>query len=321
MIHDSIVDAVGNTPVVRLERLFGGTGVEVLAKLDFLNPFGSTKDRVAKHVIEQALRHGLVRPGGQIVESSSGNFGIALASIAPRYGISVRCVVDPNICLPNLQIMRGLGAEVEMVSEPDGEGGYLGTRLRRVGEIVAENPEVWWVNQYANEMCWQTHAEGTAAELLDQIADPADLLLAAVSTTATLLGTTRGLRTRWPDLRVVAVDAHGSVVFGGHGSTRRLPGLGSSRPSQLMRRSEIDDLVHVRESDAIEGCRDLLRHEGILAGASSGALVAAARQLAPGLAPGTRLLTILPDRGERYLDLVFDSPSLESGSATAQARS
>lgn len=301
MIHGSITEAIGNTPVVHLSRLFAGTNIEVFAKLEYLNPFGSTKDRVACYVIEQSIRRGLIGAGGRIVESSSGNMAIALAAVGPLYGLSVTCVVDPAICELNVTILHRLGAEVEIVRERDDHGGYLETRLRRVREIVASDPKILWINQYTNELCWQAHAASTAREILDQADAPMDILAVAVSTTATLVGVARGLRPVWPRLRVMAVDAEGSAVFGGPTRPRRLPGLGSSRSSALVKPGDVDDLIQVCEADALAGCDDLLHTEGILAGASSGALVSALRRRAPSLPLGTRVITLLPDRMERYL--------------------
>lgn len=305
MIHSSIAQVVGDTPVVRLDRLFAGTGATVLAKLDYLNPIGSTKDRVARHVIEQSISRGLIAPGGHIVESSSGNFAIALSALGPLYGLRVTCVVDPVITDANLTILRHLGATVVMVDDKDEHGGYLGSRLREVREIVDTDPRAMWINQYANELCWQAHVEGTAAEMADQIDVDVDLLVVAVSTTATLHGTARGLRRRWPALRTAAVDAEGSVIFGGQGHARRLPGLGSSQPSRLMTADQVDDIVRVCDADAVRGCRDLLRTEGILAGASSGALVAGIRAILDRSEDGLTVATILPDRGERYLGHLY----------------
>lgn len=312
MIYASIAEVVGRTPVVHLSRLFSGSPVEVLAKLEFLNPLGSAKDRVARYVIEESLRQGVLEPGGRIVESSSGNLGIALAALGPLYGLAVTCVVDPVISPANLVILRNLGAHVEMVEEPDRERGYLQTRLRRVHELLRDQPDLLWVNQYANELCLRAHADGTAEELLADVDGRLDVLAVAVSTTATLLGAGGRLRQRWPDLRLVAVDALGSAVFGGPGAPRRLPGLGSSRQPELLQRAGPDltpEVRYVSEDEAISGCRDLLRSEGILAGASSGAVVAALRGLIPELAPGTRIATVLPDRGERYLGLVYADPA------------
>jgi N-(2-amino-2-carboxyethyl)-L-glutamate synthase len=162
-----------------------------------------------------------------------------------------------------------------------------------------------WVNQYANPLCWQAHYDGIAGEILEQVDGALDVFVAAVSTTATILGTARRLRERWPAVRVVGVDACGSVIFGGTPAPRRLPGLGSSRTPEILSKAEIDEVVYVREEDAIEGCHALLRTEGILAGASSGAVVTAVAQMRGRLPVDGRVLLLLPDRGERYLDLVY----------------
>ncbi|MEU3104037.1 2,3-diaminopropionate biosynthesis protein SbnA [Streptomyces griseoflavus] len=302
----SMADTVGDTPVVELDRLFHDLPVTVFAKLEFLNPFGSTKDRVARYVIERWLADGKIVKGGHLVESSSGNFAIALAALAPLYDLTVTCVVDPNTCGPNLAILRGLGARVEMVDEPDVNDGYLHSRLERVREVLDEVPGSVCVNQYANELCWRAHYDSTAHEIVRQIDGPVDTLVVAVSTTATLLGISRRLRERWPALHTVAVDAKGSVIFGGAPGPRRLPGLGSSRTPELLCREEIDEVRYVQEQDAVSGCRDLLHSEGILAGASSGAVVSAIHAIAGDLPAGSRVLTVFPDRGERYIDLVYD---------------
>lgn len=309
MISASIADAVGNTPLVHLARMFKGEHYEVLAKLEYLNPLGSMKDRAARHVIESWLGDGTLKPGGHIVESSSGNFGIALAALAPLYGLRVTCVLDPNVSAVNLKILSSLGARIDMVSARDRMGGFLETRLARVRELTAEDPEAVWVNQYANDLCWQAHYAHTAREVIEQVSGPVDALVVAVSTTATLQGVSRRLREEWPDLKVIAADAHGSVVYGGAPAPRHLPGHGSSMRPELATRFDPDQVVHVREEDAIAGCRALLRSEGILAGASSGAVVSAIRTAGSALPAGSRVLTILPDRGERYMDLVYsDAP-------------
>ncbi|MFI9250543.1 2,3-diaminopropionate biosynthesis protein SbnA [Streptomyces sp. NPDC053069] len=314
MINNSIAEAVGNTPVVRLGRLFSAESFDVLAKLEYLNPLGSMKDRAARHVIESWLADGTLKPGSHLVESSSGNFGIALSALAPLYDLSVTCVLDPNVSSVNLKILSDLGARIDMVSQRDRMGGYLETRIARVRDIVERDPKAVWVNQYANDLCWQAHYRHTANEILEQVTGTVDVLVAAVSTTATLQGLARRLRERWPALRTVAVDARGSVVFGGAPGPRRLPGHGSSMAPELASRFRPDDVVYVGEDEAVAGCRALLRSEGILAGASSGAVVSAIGAIAPGLPPGTRVLTLFADRGERYMDLVYGQVPVPAGS-------
>ncbi|MFI0468866.1 2,3-diaminopropionate biosynthesis protein SbnA [Saccharopolyspora sp. 5N102] len=305
-VAESIFECVGNTPVVALNRLFPEADVEVVAKLELMNPGGSMKDRSARYIVECGLGEGSIRPGSHLVESSSGNFGIALAIAARIHGLRFTCVLDPKAAPANVAILRHLGAEVDLVSEPDEMGGYLHTRIRRVKEIVAGSPGAIWINQYANDRNWQAHYHGTGAELTQQLVHPPSYLVGAVSTTGSLLGCSRRLRESFPELRVVAVDAVGSVIFGGSPGRRDVPGLGASRVPELLTSAEIDDVVHVNDFETAVGCRDLLAAEGIFAGGSTGAVVAAIRRMLPRLPRPCRVVAVFPDRGDRYLDLVYD---------------
>ncbi|NKE73552.1 2,3-diaminopropionate biosynthesis protein SbnA [Candidatus Manganitrophus noduliformans] len=307
MVYESIVNCVGRTPLISLRRLFPRPGVEVIAKLEFFNPGGSMKDRPARFIIEQGLRDGTIGSGTHLVESSSGNLGIALAMISRVYGLTFTCVVDPKITSSNLRILQSLGARIEMVSEPDNQGGYLQSRIRRVHELLEAIPGSLWINQYANPRNWQAHYYGTGTEILSDLDRPIDLLVAAVSTTGTIMGISRRLRQVFPRLRVVAVDAVGSVIFGASPGPRELPGIGASRVPELLRPDEIDEVVYVSDRESTQGCQSLAAHEGILAGGSSGSVIAAIGKLLPSLPPASRVLTLLPDRGERYLDLVYDN--------------
>lgn len=307
MIHESIAECIGWTPVVRLKRLFPQTNLDVIAKLEFLNPGGSVKDRSARFIIEQGLRLGTITAHTHLIESSSGNFGIALAMIARVYGLAFTCVVDPKISSANMHILHQLGARVEMVHEPDDQQGYLKTRIRRVQELLARIPQSQWINQYANELNWQAHYYGTATELCQQLEEPPDCLVVAVSTTGTLMGMARRLRENYPRLRIIAVDAVGSVIFGAPAGPREIPGIGSSHVPELLRREEVDEVIAINDREAVQGCQQLVGCEGILAGGSSGAVIAAIQKLIPGIsAPFYRILTLLPDRGDRYLDMVYD---------------
>lgn len=310
-VHDSVLGCVGNTPMVALRRLYSEPDIEVIAKLELMNPGGSMKDRPARYIVEQGLRDGSIPPGAHLVESSSGNFGIALAIAARLYGLGFTCVVDPKTTKANVAMLRRLGATVEIVTEPDHAGGYLGTRIRRVRELVAARPGAVWLNQYANDRNWQAHYHGAGAELTDQLVQPPDYFVAAVSTSGSILGCSRRLRERFPGVRVIAVDAVGSTIFGGPPGPRHIPGIGSSRVPELLRRDEIDDVVFVDDVAAALGCRRLLSAEGIFAGGSSGSVVAAIDQLLPRLPRPSRIVALFPDRGDRYLDVVYDDAWLD----------
>lgn len=305
-LPDSVLGCIGNTPLVTLHRLFPQPDVEVLAKLEFMNPSGSMKDRPARYIIEQGLADGSIPRGAHLVESSSGNFGIALAIAARLYGLTFTCVVDPKAASANVAILRQLGVDVDTVDEPDGEGGYLQTRIRRVQELLRERPSAIWINQYANARNWLAYYHGTGAEMCEQLVRPPDYLFAAVSTTGSILGCARRLRERFPALRVVAVDAVGSIIFGGPPGRRDIPGIGASRVPELLAPQEIDKVVQVEDLTAAQACRTLLATEGIFAGGSTGAVVAAISRTLPELPRPCRVLTIFPDRGDRYLDLVYN---------------
>lgn len=302
----SVLECVGNTPAVAMNRLFPQSDVEVIAKLELMNPGGSMKDRSARHIVESGLRNGSIKRGTHLVESSSGNFGIALAIAARIHGLRFTCVLDPKAVPANVAILRHLGAEVEMVDQPDETGGYLHTRIRRVQEIVAASPGAVWLNQYGNECNWQAHYHGAGAELSRQLVVPPSYLFAAVSTTGSLLGCSRRLREDFPEMRVVAVDAVGSVIFGGPPGQRDVPGIGASRVPELFSPDEIDEVVHVNDFEAAVGCRELLATEGIFAGGSTGAVVAAVQRTLPRLPRPCRVVAVFPDRGDRYLDLIYD---------------
>ncbi|HWN29637.1 MAG TPA: 2,3-diaminopropionate biosynthesis protein SbnA [Actinomycetospora sp.] len=317
----SVLDAIGATPLVALDRLFRRPGVEVLAKLELMNPGGSMKDRSARYIVAGGVADGSIPPGSRLVESSSGNFGVAVAMAARLHGLAFTCVVDPHVSAANVTIMRGLGADVEVVDEPDAAGGYLHTRLGRVHEILATTPDTVWINQYANDRNWLAHYHGTGAELVDQLLVPPTHLVGAVSTTGSLLGCARRLREWCDPLEVVAADAVGSVIFGGPGGRRELPGLGSSRVPELHSPAEIDRVEHVDDATAAEACRELLATEAIFAGGSTGAVVTAVRRLVDDVEPPARIVAIFPDRGDRYLDRVYDDAWLERARARRVAGS
>ena len=305
MVHESVVSCIGKTPLVYLRRLFPQPELDVIAKLELLNPGGSSKDRPARFIIEQGLQDGTIRADTHLIESTSGNLGIALAMVARTYRLRLTCVVDPTISPTNLRLLQQLGAEIEMVDQADDQGGYLKTRLQRVQTLCQTLPQTLWINQYANQRNWQAHAYGTGNEIIADLDSPIDCLMVAVSTSGTILGVARRLRQVFPQLRVIAVDAVGSVIFGGPPQPRKIPGIGSSIVPDLLNCAEIDDVVYVSDRESAQGCRALVAAEGILAGGSSGSVIAALMKLQPSFPRSYRVLTILPDRGERYLDLVY----------------
>lgn len=305
MIFHDILDGIGETPLIRLSRLFRDSECEVLAKLEMLNPGGSVKDRPARYIVERGLADGSIRGNSHVVESSSGNLAIALAMVCRIHGLRFTAVVDPKISPVNLRIIQCYGGSIDLVTEKDRQGGYLGTRIERVKRLLRERPDAVWINQYGNERNWQSHYHGEGVEILRHVDRPVDYLVLGVSTSGTVHGISRRLRETWPHLKVVAVDAVGSVLFDSPPCPRDLPGIGASRVPELLKRDEIDEVIHVDDYESAVACRELVKHEGIFAGGSSGSVIAAIQRLCDRV-PRARILTILPDRGERYLDTVYD---------------
>lgn len=311
MIYESVVSCVGQTPLVYLRRLFPYQGLDIIAKLEFLNPGGSVKDRPARFIVEQGLQDGTISERTHLIESTSGNLGIALAMVARVHKLAFTCVVDPKISATNLQMLQLLGANIEMVQEPDNQGGYLQSRIQRVHELLRTIPESLWINQYANDLNWKAHYYTTGSEIVASLDEPIDCLILAVSTTGTILGVSSRLRQEFPNLRVIAVDATGSVIFGAPPAPREIPGIGASRVPELKSQVQVDEVIYVNDWESVQGCRALLSYEGIFAGGSSGSVIAAIQKLLPTLPSSYRILTLLPDRGERYLNLVYDDNWVE----------
>jgi N-(2-amino-2-carboxyethyl)-L-glutamate synthase len=306
---DGVLGAIGRTPIVRLRRLFPGAGFRLFAKLEGLNPGGSLKDRPALAILRSAVESGQVRPGRNVVvESSSGNFAIGLAQACCYLGLRLICVVDPKTTAENLAILCAYGAEIDMVREPDrASGEYLPTRLRRVRELVETTPGAFWPNQYANPLHPLAH-HTTMAEIVGRLGARIDLLLCATSTCGTLRGCAEHIRRHRLATRLVAVDAAGSVIFDEEGGGRRkrlIPGHGAAVRPALYRPGLAHEVVHVSDLDCVVGCRRLVRCEALLAGGSSGALVAAVERIASTIPNGATCVLVLPDRGERYLDTIY----------------
>lgn len=308
---DASLDSLcGDTPLVTLDRLFDSPRVQVFAKLEFMNPTGSVKDRTARYVMDRWMREGRLRPGSRVVESTSGNLGVALALQCALRQVRCTLVIDPLAREANSALMRQYGAEVICV-EGDGSnpGGYLPARLARVHQILDADPDAVWLNQYANDLNWMSHYDGVGAEISRDIGQPIDYLVAGLSTGGTITGTARRLREDNPHLRVIAVDAVGSVIFGHEPRPRRIPGLGAGVVPSVLDFSLIDDVIHVTDEESIAGCHALLEAEHLMTGGSSGAVVAAIARLLPDLPVGATVATILPDRGDRYLGLIYRTPS------------
>lgn len=310
--NDGILSTIGNTPLIKLKSLFHKSEFEVYAKMELMNPGGSAKDRPALRMIQEAWREGVIGPGTTIIESSSGNMAISLAMICKYLGMRFISVIDPRTTETNLQILKALDAKIDYVALPDPETGeFLPARLKRVQRLVAEIPGSYWPNQYANANNYLAHYHTTMKEIITELGQ-VDYLFCSVSTCGTIRGLAEYARDHGFRTKIVAVDAEGSAIFGGNKGIRRFPGLGAGIVPPFCRSDLIDRIVHVSDSDIVKGCRMLAQNESILAGASSGGIIAAVKHMEPELTPGSVCAVILHDKGERYLDTVYSDSWIQS---------
>ncbi|GGX64738.1 2,3-diaminopropionate biosynthesis protein SbnA [Streptomyces hiroshimensis] len=284
-------------------------GIPLHLKCEGFNFAGSIKIVPAAWMVAVAEREGLIGPDSVLIESSSGNLGVALAVTAASKGLRFVCVTDPNCNPATVSLMRALGAEVVIVGEPDATGGYLAARKAYVRKRCREDPACVWLNQYENPANWAAHYENTAPFIAKQFPDLGTLFI-GTGTGGTLMGCARYFREHRPQVRIIAVDSVGSVSFAGTPGPRHIPGLGAGTPMPLidpaLTGDLVDDVIRVHEIDTIRTCRRLAAH-GMLLGGSSGTVVSAAsRWLARHHTPAHTAVAIAPDLGERYVDTIYD---------------
>jgi 2,3-diaminopropionate biosynthesis protein SbnA len=300
-----ILSAIGNTPLIKLEQVLGDLPFDLYGKLEAFNPGGSMKDRAALNILRRAMDEGHINQGTVIIESSSGNMGIGLAQVCAYLGLQFICVVDPKTTSQNIQLLRAYGAEVDVVREPDPiTKEYLHARIDRVKELRRSFPNSYWPNQYSNLFNAAAHWQ-TMAEIVTALGGRVDYLFCATSTCGTLRGCAEYIREQNLTTKLIAVDAVGSVIFGGPPFKRLIPGHGAARLPELYHPDLASRSIHVTDLDCVIGCRRLLRKEAIMAGGSSGAVLMALALTKDEIPPGSTCAMILPDRGERYLDTIY----------------
>ncbi|KMS66462.1 MULTISPECIES: 2,3-diaminopropionate biosynthesis protein SbnA [Streptomyces] len=292
---------------VDLESIFGH---RLYLKCEGFNFAGSIKLKAAKEMVESAEREGALTPDSILVESSSGNLGVALSMIAASKGYRFLCVTDSRCNLSTKLLMEALGSHVHVVTDLDAGGGFLGTRLEYVRSLCASDDRYVWLSQYTNSGNWRAHFRTTAPEIAVHF-PRLDVLFVGTGTAGTLMGCARYFRKWHRPVRIVAVDSVGSVAFGGTPGRRMIPGLGMSMRPPLLDEQYVDEVIRVEEADTIRTCHRLARR-GFLFGGSTGTVVSAATDWLA--RHGTRDLTavaIAPDLGERYLDTIYQSNWLQ----------
>jgi 2,3-diaminopropionate biosynthesis protein SbnA len=302
---EGILATIGNTPLVRLTRIPKDMNFRLFAKMEGLNPGGSTKDRPALSIIKNGLETGAIHSQTVIIESSSGNMGIGLAQVCSYFGLRFICVVDPKTTQQNIRLLKAYGAEVDIVKEPDPvTGEFLQARILRVQHLLHTVENSYWPNQYSHTYNATAHHR-TMAEVISVLGEDVDYLFCATSTCGTLRGCAEYVRTHKLKTKIVAVDAVGSVIFGGNKGPRLIPGHGASVQPELFQVDLANLCVHVTDLDCVVGCRRLIRSEAILAGGSSGAVIMAIEYFKDEIPPGATCVALFPDRGERYLDTIY----------------
>lgn len=301
----SLLEGIGNTPMVPVYLTIHNRPRKVFLKLEGANPSGSIKVRTAYALVCDLEQRGVLRDDSIILESTSGNLGVALSMIARARGYHFRAIVDPKITDENIAKMRSFGAEIELVHEPDKTGGYLSARLDRVRQLCEQSSRYVWPNQYSNLANPAIHYKQTAWEIDQQVNGSAEAIFIAVSTGGTLAGVARYFREVHPQIQIIGVDAHGSVIFGTPPAPRRLVGIGASRASDFITPDLYDDYLLVSDVEAFAFCRALFQVTNIRVGGSSGAALAACTRYLAEHHEITDVVCICPDTGENYMSSIY----------------
>jgi cysteine synthase A len=303
-IAESVLDLIGNTPLVRLTRICPTGSATILAKVESQNPGGSVKDRIARSMIEDAERRGALRPGSTLVEPTSGNTGIGLAMVSAVKGYRLILTMPDDMSLERRRLLARLGAQLVLTPAIEGMTGAV----YAAQELCRANPGYVMLQQFENPANPDAHRRTTALEILEATDDHVDAFVAGVGTGGTVTGVGEVLRQRIPDVRIVAVEpARSPVLSGGKARVHGIQGIGASFVPGILNRSVIDEIVQVKDEEAMAMALRLAREEGLLVGISAGANVWAALGVAERLGAGRTVVTVLCDTGERYLSVPLDA--------------
>ena len=299
-IAETVLDLIGGTPMVRLSRVVKEGWAELVAKVESFNPAGSVKDRIALSMIEAAEREGRLKPGETIVEPTSGNTGIGLAMVAAVKGYRLIVTMPEDMSLARRDLLARYGVEVVLTPAIEGMSGAV----YAAQELINENPRYFMPQQFENPANPEVHRRTTAREILAATGGKIDAFVAGVGTGGTITGVGEVLKEQDSDILVIAVEpARSSVLQGGRGGVHAIQGIGASFVPGILNREVVDEIISVGDEDAIAMSRRLTHDEGLLVGISAGANVFAALKVAKRLGRGKRVVTVLPDTGERYLTM------------------
>jgi cysteine synthase A len=298
--HKDITELIGRTPLVRLNRLSPTGGATIYGKVEFFNPGGSVKDRICLNMIDEAERLGALKPGGTIVEPTSGNTGIGLALVAAVRGYKLILVMPESMSMERASLLSSYGAQLVLTPAWEGMKGAI----RESESIIAQNPSYFMPDQFSNPANPAMHRKTTAIEILESLDGKIDAFVAAVGTGGTITGCGEVFKERNPNVKVIAVEPAGSpVLSGGEPGPHKIQGIGAGFIPKVLNRSILDRVMTVTDDEAYQTAKQLSKKEGLLVGISAGANVFAAQKVAQELGPGKNVVTILCDTGERYISI------------------
>jgi len=312
-VYDNILGTVGNTPLVRITKITKDVESQIFSKLEFLNPMGSVKDRIAKYMIEKAEKEGRIKDGQLIIENSSGNTAMGLALVAIQKGYKLKVIVRDRISKEKIDQLEALGVEIHMVDSslpPESPNSYNNI----TPSIVKKNPGCYYPDQHNNRENNETHYETTGPEIWNQMQGKIDYFIAGIGTGGTICGVAKYLKEQDPNIRVIAIDPVGSIFYDYFYFKKKvkpapylIEGLGDEFLIKCVDFSVIDDMYKVSDQTSFLYTRKLVSQEGILAGGSSGAAIWGALKLAESLKKPARIVTIFPDSASRYLSTIFNN--------------
>lgn len=300
VLHKEITELIGGTPLVRLNRLSKPGGATIYGKVEFFNPGGSVKDRICLNMINEAERQGALKPGGTIIEPTSGNTGIGLALIAAVRGYKLILVMPESMSMERASLLSSYGAQLVLTPAWEGMKGSI----REAESLLAQNPSYFMPDQFSNPANPAMHKMTTAPEIWDALDGKIDAFVAAVGTGGTITGCGEVFKGRNPNVKIVAVEPAGSpVLSGGDPGPHKIQGIGAGFIPKVLNRKIIDTVLTVTDDEAYQTAKLLSKQEGLLVGISAGANVFAAQKIAEELGPGKNVVTILCDTGERYISI------------------
>ncbi len=299
-LHKEITELIGRTPLVRLNRLSKPGGATIYGKVEFFNPGGSVKDRICLNMINEAERQGKLKPGGTIVEPTSGNTGIGLALIAAVRGYKLILVMPESMSMERASLLSSYGAQLVLTPAWEGMKGSI----REAESLLMQNPSYFMPDQFSNPANPAMHKQTTAPEIWEALDGKIDAFVAAVGTGGTITGCGEVFKERNPSIKVIAVEPAGSpVLSGGDPGPHKIQGIGAGFIPQVLNRKILDRVIKVTDDEAYQTAKQLSKMEGLLVGISAGANVFAAQQVAEELGPGKNVVTVLCDTGERYISI------------------